>query len=94
MSDLEHTVYTLVARTASVEPDTLGPATTIKDLGVTSLDVIEMLFELEDRFDVELSDREINFATASIGDLVAALERGLAAKATKSAAKLAAVNHA
>lgn len=93
MNDIETSVFATIAKTASVDVSTIRPTSTIRELGIPSLDVIEMLFELEEHFNIELSEREIDFATASAEDLVAAIQRGLAAKAAK-APKLATVNPA
>jgi acyl carrier protein len=83
MSDVQSTLFAVIARTAAVDVSTINPGSTIKDFGIPSLEVIEMLFELEDQFDVQLSEREVDMATGTVADLVAAIERGLAAKASK-----------
>ena len=57
-----------------VEEDSITPETNIADdLGADSLDVVDMLMSLEDEFDVEIPDEEIeNFHT--VGDVVAYVE--------------------
>ena len=57
-----------------VEEDSITPETnSADDLGADSLDVVDMLMSLEDEFDVEIPDEEIeNFHT--VGDVVAYVE--------------------
>lgn len=57
-----------------VEEDAVTPATRIsEDLGADSLDAVDMLMSLEDEFDVEIPDEEIeNIRT--VGDLVTYIE--------------------
>ncbi len=57
-----------------VEEDAITMETNImEDLGADSLDVVDMLMSLEDEFDVEIPDEEIeNIRT--VGDLVSYIE--------------------
>ncbi len=57
-----------------VDEDTITPETNImEDLGADSLDVVDMLMSLEDEFDVEISDEEIeNLQT--VGEVVSYIE--------------------
>ena len=57
-----------------VEEDAITLTTRIsEDLGADSLDAVDMLMSLEDEFDVEIPDEEIeNIRT--VGDLVAYIE--------------------
>ncbi len=57
-----------------VEEDEVTLATRIgEDLGADSLDAVDMLMSLEDEFDVEIPDEEIeNIRT--VGDLVSYIE--------------------
>ena len=57
-----------------VEEDVITLATRIgEDLGADSLDAVDMLMSLEDEFDVEIPDEEIeNIHT--VGDLVSYIE--------------------
>ena len=57
-----------------VDEDTITPETNIEDdLGADSLDVIDMLMSLEDEFDVEIPDEEIEHLRL-VGDLVSYIE--------------------
>ena len=51
----------------------LTATTTLENLGLDSLDIIEFMFEIEDEFDIRIPDRE--FEVKTIQDMVDALDR-------------------
>ncbi|MEP7242584.1 MAG: phosphopantetheine-binding protein [Gammaproteobacteria bacterium] len=81
MNEIESVVLKTIARAASVEPSAVRPDATVRELGIASLDAIEMLFELEEKFDLQFPDRAVDLGTATAADLVLAIQQGLAAKA-------------
>ncbi|HEV7778208.1 MAG TPA: acyl carrier protein [Luteibacter sp.] len=78
--NVQDEVFDIIAAQAKVDRATLTPQTTLKDLGVTSLDAIEVIFDIEERFDVTLPDREANFDADTVGGLIDAVNEALAAK--------------
>ncbi len=63
-------VKAILSEQFDVEEDTITPDTTIADdLGADSLDVVDLLMSIEDEFEIEIPDGEIeNIKT--VGDLV------------------------
>ena len=60
-----------------VEEDSITPETNIADdLGADSLDVVDMLMSLEDEFDVEIPDEEIE-RIRTVVELVAYIEENM-----------------
>ena len=60
-----------------VEEDSITPENNIADdLGADSLDVVDMLMSLEDEFDVEIPDEEIE-RIRTVGELVAYIEENM-----------------
>ena len=57
-----------------VEEDTITPDTSItEDLGADSLDVVDLLMSIEDEFEIEIPDGEVeNIKT--VGELVSYIE--------------------
>jgi len=51
----------------------LTATTTLENLGLDSLDIIEFMFEIEDEFTIRIPDRE--FEVKTIQDMVNALDR-------------------
>ncbi len=79
---IEQQVFDIVAKQAGCDVATLTAATTLKDLGVDSLEAIETLFEIEEHFDINFPNRDPNLDDGTLGRLVAAVEQALAAKAS------------
>ena len=70
-------VKAILSSQFDVEEDTINPETNIADdLGADSLDVVDMLMSLEDEFDVEIPDEEIE-RIRTVGELVAYIEENM-----------------
>ena len=64
-------VLRVIATTRRVPLDTVRPDSTFEELGIDSLDRINILFELEGEFDIEIDDEQ-----AQTGDDPATDDRG------------------
>lgn len=62
----------ILARDYALAPESLTPATALKDLAIDSLAMIELIFTLEDRFDVIAADMPEQFAT--LGDVASYID--------------------
>lgn len=87
MSTTEQTIFDIIAKTCSVPRDRITLDATLKDLDVHSLDAVQVLFEIEDKYDISVPEREDNYSAGTVRDLIDGVERLLAVKA---AAKVAA----
>ena len=64
----------LIAEALNLEEGLIKEEATLKDdLGIDSLDAVELIMELEDEFDVKIEDDEAQ-AFVTIGDIVTLLE--------------------
>ncbi|MBX3636825.1 MAG: acyl carrier protein [Rubrivivax sp.] len=81
MSDTEQTIIDIIAKTCSIEPERITLDSTLKDLDVHSLDAVQVLFEIEDRFDIQVPERDDQYSAGTVRDLVAGVESLVAAKA-------------
>ncbi len=87
MSDsIRDDIYKIITSNTSVESSVITPESKLQDLGVDSLEAIEILFEIEEHFDIQLPDRDPNFDTASVQGLIDTVEATLAAKANGTVA--------
>ena len=54
MVDIQDTVFGLIANEAKVDASTLTRETRFSDLKVDSLDVVEVIFHIEEKFDISI----------------------------------------
>ena len=79
-------ILDVIAQSASIDRARLVPDVTLDELGVTSLTLIETVFELESRFDVEISvDGVLMKPEVTLRDLLARIIDAIDAKAGESA---------
>ena len=87
MSTTEQTIFDIIAKTCSVPRERITLDATLKDMDVHSLDAVQMLFEIEDKYDISVPEREDKYSAGTVRDLIDGVDRLLAVKA---AAKVAA----
>lgn len=75
MSSVQEDVIRIIAKGASIEPGLITPASTWKELSIDSLDVVQIIFDLEDHFKVTLPDRDPDYDTDSVAGLIDAIEK-------------------
>lgn len=73
-------ILDIVAQVSMVDRSKLVPEVNVADLGITSLDMVEIIFALEDKLGIELP---FNANTSSqgfrtLGDVIAVVEETLA----------------
>ena len=84
MSDLASDVVAIIAKKKRVDKPTVELSDRLTDLGLESLDAVEMIFDLEEKFDVQIpynantNNPKTEFET--VGDVVAAVEKLVAQK--------------
>ena len=83
MADVESEVLKIIAGKASVDAATLDRGAKLTDLNIASLDVVEIVFALEELFDIQIpfnaNKAQAEFET--VGDVVRAVETLVAQKA-------------
>jgi acyl carrier protein len=89
MADVASDVCEIIAKQAKVEPAKVARETQLADLNLESLDTIELIFSLEEKFDIEIpynaneaSSAGINFTTA--GDVIDAVAKLVAEQKGKA----------
>ena len=84
MSDIAGDVIAIVAKKKRVDKPTVELGDRLQDLGLESLDSVEMIFDLEEKFDIEIpynantNNPRTEFDT--VGDVVKAIETLVAKK--------------
>ena len=55
---VQQQVFAIIAEHGRVDPDTIRPESTLGDLGIASLEAMEIVFDIEEHFDINLPDRD------------------------------------
>jgi acyl carrier protein len=75
-------IFEIIAKQAKVDVATVKPESTLKDLGIASLDAIELIFDIEEHFDINFPDQQgANFDSDTAQSLVDAVQKAQAEKA-------------
>ena len=74
--------YTFLAGVLSekydVDPESISPDAVLVDLGLDSLTIVELLFDLEDEFEIEVPEERATFQT--LGEAAALVDELVQAK--------------
>lgn len=74
MADTLERVKRIIVDKLNVDPSEVTPEASIKeDLGADSLDVMDLVLELEDEFEMEISDEDAE-KISTVGDIVEYIE--------------------
>ncbi len=76
---LQHIVFKEIASHAKCQPDEISATTRLDELGVDSLGAITILYELEDKLDIEVPN-EVLESLHTVGDILTQLEQIIAQK--------------
>ena len=83
--DVSARVVKIIAEQAMLDPDTIKPETTLDDLGLDSLAVVEVFFGLEETFDISVpfnanEPAASEFDISKVAHIVAGVKLLIAAK--------------
>ena len=79
MADVTNDVVAIIAKKKRVEKPTVELSDRLEDLGLESLDAVEMIFDLEEKFDIEIpynantNNPRAEFET--VGDVVKLIQK-------------------
>jgi acyl carrier protein len=86
MTNVVAEVIAIIAKRVPGQKDGLNPTDKLTELGIESIDAIDMIFDLEEKFDIEIpynaNSAQTEFGT--VGDVVRAIEAVLARKAASA----------
>ncbi len=80
-------IIAMLVKDFKVDPDRLSPTASLEDIGIDSLDLAELLFNIEDEFHLKLPDVPLDLAT--FGDVVRYVDEQIAAQSTPLTVALA-----
>ncbi len=76
---VEEMVKKIVTRIVRKSDSDFSPTATFKDLNADSLDIVQILVAIEDTFDIEVQDEDLQEIT-NMADFIAYIERKVAEK--------------
>ena len=74
MNEIASRCIDIIAKSKSIPPDTITLASTFDELNVDSLDKINISFEVEEAFNVEIPDDALG-TIKTVGDMVAGVTK-------------------
>jgi acyl carrier protein len=84
MSDsIQDRVLKIIANTRRIPLDSVRPDSSFEELGIDSLDRLNILFDLESEFDIEIDDEEAK-KVQNIPEMIAGIAHLVEAKAKAS----------
>jgi acyl carrier protein len=82
-SEIAEKTIAVIANFKEIDKESITLDTRLKDLDMDSLDALNLVFELEEAFDVVIPD-ENAFETETVSEMVSGIEKLLEAKASGS----------
>ncbi len=82
---IQDRVVKVIGTTRRIPLENVRPDSTFEELGIDSLDRLNILFDLESEFDIEIDDEEAKKVT-NVGEMVAGITQLVDAKGTASPA--------
>ncbi len=77
--DVKDRVIEIIAEQAVLEPSDVTPESTLEDLGIDSLGLVESIFAIEEAFDISVpfnanEPTESNFDISSVASIIVGIE--------------------
>ena len=78
--DIESRVIAIIAEQAVLEPGDVRPDSTLEELGIDSLGLVESIFSIEEEFDISIpfnanEPQQSDFDISSVASIVRGIER-------------------
>jgi acyl carrier protein len=85
MNDIQYRIIELIAKSKNLPPSSIGVDTTFDELQIDSLDKINLSFEVEEMFSIQIPDESLN-SLKTVGDVVRGVEQLVSASPQTPAA--------
>lgn len=84
--DVAGTVLRIVGKQRRVDPATLDLDAPLSALNIESVDLVEIIFDIEDELDIDIPEDESSFKLETLRDVIDGVERLVAEKQDVKAA--------
>ena len=80
MSEIEHVLRGVLTDQFKIDPEKIELERTFKEIGLDSLDIVSFVMALEDRFEIDIPERDLE-GVERLNEALELLVRKVAAKA-------------
>ena len=80
MDDIENKICDIIAKEARVDRALVTAGATMDDLKIASVDLVQIVFALEEGFDITIPEEAIKMDVKNVGEVVAAVRELVLAK--------------
>ena len=87
MADIAERIVEIIAKEAKLDASKLTLGTRLEELKIESLDLVQILFAIEDEFDVYVPYNDEAYKLETLGDVVDGVNRLIAEKQGEAAPK-------
>jgi len=81
MADIRDKIIQIIASECEIDVAKVVSEASLDDLGISSVDLVQVMFQIEEEFDVYLANEEVGVDTRSVGELLDSVEKLIQAKA-------------
>lgn len=81
MDDIAETICSIIAKEARLDPATVRPDSSVEDLKIASIDLIQIIFAIEEKFDIDIPEEAIKMDVKNVSEVVEAVKKLIADKA-------------
>ena len=75
MDDVQDRVFDIIAKERRLDRESLTPETRLDQIDIQSVDLVEIIFAIEDAFDIDIPQEEDAFKLETMGDIVDGVKR-------------------
>ena len=86
MDEVQEKIFDIIAKERRLDRSTLTLETRLEDINVESVDLVEIIFAIEDEFDIDVPQEEDAFQLETMGDIVTGVKRLVDEKQAEQAA--------
>ncbi len=83
--EIKEKIFDIVAKEARIDRESLSLDSKLEDLNIESLDMVQILFGIEDSFDVYVPQDDDSFKLETMADVVNGVKQLIAEKQTEGA---------
>ena len=81
MTNVSERVKKILAEECAVDQATLADDARLEDVGISSVDMVQVIFAIEEEFGVSIGEDDMGLELETVGEVTAAIDRVVAAQA-------------